>query len=1851
MVVGLALLFVLAGFLSDAGGGGFPGSGLGRAAFSPAAGTPPTIFSFTASPSTFFQGASTTLSVSASSAFSDPLAYSYTGLPAGCASLNSSSLPCTPTVGGAFNVTVEVTDTGTHGVAQSYANLYVNPVLNESFFTTQSQIVSPEWVNFTESGLPFATPWTVQLGSDVQTGVGVLSFLEMGGSYSYSVPNAAGYSAVTSSGTVAVNGFPASVFVSFTSYVLTFTDSGLTAGTVWSVSVAGDSLSAVAPASVVFSEPFGTFPYAVGWVTGYSATPRFGSVAVAGAMSVPISFSSAPANLAYNVTFSETGLPSGQFWSVDVNGSEYGGTVVNVTTTELNGTYNYSIEAPNGFVASPSSGQVTVSGIAPSPVLVTFSAAPTYTVAFQESGLPSGTSWSVAVNDTTVTGTSGSLSFSLANGSYGFSVGGSALESVRGYAVAPQNGPFSVSGAARTINVAYSAVSYLGPSDTTCSSINSPPFYQNFCYPEAQTPTLLTLTGGSIGLASALYTNATDNTCPGARGATNARVGFSLSTSGGAFFGAARTLGNDTCQYLDSIEPSFATNGTAVFGAFVEENSSAFASNYIARGTDGLGFVRSTDGGQTFSPAVTLDGTGNIALPSVAAFGSTVYVVYEDIANSTTAIPGGFLPIALKMVYSSDGGVSWSSPVTLPGLNASQQYNAMSPSVTVNRTGTLAVAYATDRSCLLPGSSGGCAAFGDSIVLATSTSNGSSWQGPTPLAGKAGETLCYTGSCYGGFFQSTPQVTAAFSPGGQSLYVAYAATYNQGAGLGSSNYNHTGVFAAEDSNGTISAGPVVAPSGPTALRSFNPGLGVSSQGAYLTYVQANESAGTSSFANSLSQWVAHSPLGASLSWLPPVSIFLNSFVGGGSVNGTRTSYPGFSSSVAFDASGNPVVAFSVPEPSSTTIARSPSYYYVNNSFPTMLVTGTYAVPGAANTVQVTFSESGLPVGRDWQFTINGVTYALATPAIEITNIPIGVPLLVGANYQPEYWEVVSNEFPASLETFYFSGSSTFSFQVWEGLEFHTIPSGIFPWLANICCYNTDLVEAEMLSSPFGAYAFAEWEQYSTYNFPPPYTVYSYIYYDGFAYSGGFSQYWSSSCVNVVCNYQTPWYFPLGSTVELIIPRSAFAQLAPVYFSGTGVGSYTGGLSSSYCYGYYACYLYSGHITMDGAINETLWFGNAPINLATNVTFSATGIPASSTYSAVLDTTAVTGNASAPAVVYNVGAGAHAVSGISATSTVPGWEYFGSVAGPNPFVTPLVSSVSLDFTALVNVSAPSGTVTFHASNLTQGTAWAVQFNGTTFRSTSPWINISTRPGTFLFTPEDAVSPSGTAGYVPVSGAGNISVLPGRTYNVSYVPAYQVELLATPGGFVSANLGSDQSVATLWEAAGSIVQLHSLTTTGYTFGGWNGTGTGAYTGTLPSPSITVGGPIVETASFLPLPGARFNLTFVPVGVPAGAWWTVELNGAGFSSDTGSLTVGHLWPWNVDPAGRYTLSVPVIYLNSTSLTRFVPTGAPPVVGTNGTSTPPVAIVYNTQYYVQVTTAGGGTVVATTFTQPVQLPAWEYQSEVLILSALPNPGYTFAGWQGSGNGSYSGPIINPPVSVFGPISEVALFTPIVLPPPTTYSIEIDLATTLAPGTTWSVTFGGVGYATSGPSLTIPGLAPGNYGMVVNTVTSPDGLVQYRATSTDPVAYTVSKNASFLVDLYPYYWVQVTSSSGGTVSPVSGYYPANSILYLVASPQAGYSFSEWSGGSTGGYTGTNATASIIVTAPLTEVADFHSTGGSVLAPSIWSSPETWAGVAAVGLIVGLGVGLLVSRILVREHGAGGRSSTPPPRPRVGGTR
>jgi hypothetical protein len=121
--------------------------------------------------------------------------------------------------------------------------------------------------NFEESGLPLGTCWSVTYGGATESQcANTNSFLEVNGSYSYTVGSLAGYTESPTSGTTSISGDAVTVSVSYAAigpYTVTMSQSGLPSSDSWSADVGSDSASGGAGATLAFSSLYGSNSYAV----------------------------------------------------------------------------------------------------------------------------------------------------------------------------------------------------------------------------------------------------------------------------------------------------------------------------------------------------------------------------------------------------------------------------------------------------------------------------------------------------------------------------------------------------------------------------------------------------------------------------------------------------------------------------------------------------------------------------------------------------------------------------------------------------------------------------------------------------------------------------------------------------------------------------------------------------------------------------------------------------------------------------------------------------------------------------------------------------------------------------------------------------------------------------------------------------------------------------------------------------------------------------------------------------------------------------------------------------------------------------------------------------------------------------------------------------------------------------------------------------------------------------------------------------------------------------------------------------------------------------------------------------
>ena len=65
----------------------------------------------------------------------------------------------------------------------------------------------------------------------------------------------------------------------------------------------------------------------------------------------------------------------------------------------------------------------------------------------------------------------------------------------------------------------------------------------------------------------------------------------------------------------------------------------------------------------------------------------------------------------------------------------------------------------------------------------------------------------------------------------------------------------------------------------------------------------------------------------------------------------------------------------------------------------------------------------------------------------------------------------------------------------------------------------------------------------------------------------------------------------------------------------------------------------------------------------------------------------------------------------------------------PVVVPYQPNVNLSFSSYEEVGAPLQTVAFYAESLQAGTPWTLKFNGSAYTSSTAYINLTVRAGTY------------------------------------------------------------------------------------------------------------------------------------------------------------------------------------------------------------------------------------------------------------------------------------------------------------------------------------------------------------------------------------------------------------------------------------------------------------------------------------------------------------------------------------------
>lgn len=119
----------------------------------------------------------------------------------------------------------------------------------------------------------------------------------------------------------------------------------------------------------------------------------------------------------------------------------------------------------------------------------------------------------------------------------------------------------------------------------------------------------------------------------------------------------------------------------------------------------------------------------------------------------------------------------------------------------------------------------------------------------------------------------------------------------------------------------------------------------------------------------------------------------------------------------------------------------------------------------------------------------------------------------------------------------------------------------------------------------------------------------------------------------------------------------------------------------------------------------------------------------------------------------------------------------------------------------------------------------------------------------------------------------------TNTATFSRQFQLNMNATPGGSLAPS--------SLWTNSGTTLPITAAASNGFAFSGWVGSGNGAYSGTNNPASVTMNGPISETASFTQLPTNPPAQLISGIRLVDGAVKIVSASTAGYSYRLESAT----------------------------------------------------------------------------------------------------------------------------------------------------------------------------------------------------------------------------------------------------------------------------------------------------------------------------------------------------------------------------
>jgi hypothetical protein len=227
-------------------------------------------------------------------------------------------------------------------------------------------------VTFVEQHLPSGTLWYLNLtnGTSFSSVSSTIRFVGINGTYLYYVATGNKlYRPVSYKDSFIIDGKSiqkAEIFYLVT-YRVTFSETGLSNGTIWSVTINNNTRIST-NATIVFNLNNGSFQYSIQPIPGFSILNYTGNFSVNGRPVLnPVNWTM----VVYYLNISQSGLPAGKHWSVTIVGNTFNQMALtdslNATGSSVsfqvpNGSYNYTVRAPFGYTGSHMTGNIKING-------------------------------------------------------------------------------------------------------------------------------------------------------------------------------------------------------------------------------------------------------------------------------------------------------------------------------------------------------------------------------------------------------------------------------------------------------------------------------------------------------------------------------------------------------------------------------------------------------------------------------------------------------------------------------------------------------------------------------------------------------------------------------------------------------------------------------------------------------------------------------------------------------------------------------------------------------------------------------------------------------------------------------------------------------------------------------------------------------------------------------------------------------------------------------------------------------------------------------------------------------------------------------------------------------------------------------------------------------------------------------------------------------------------------------------------------------------------------------------------------------------------------------------------------